>query len=46
MGDQMQFTLAANYASISNVMRPLTAMTGKGITSGKVVTTTCLMIKE
>ena len=46
VGDQMQLTLSANYAGISNVMRPLNAMTGKGITSGKVLTATCLMIKE
>jgi Flp pilus assembly protein TadG len=45
-GDQIQFTLSANYANISNAVRPLSAMTGHGIGSGKMLTVTCIMVKE
>ena len=45
-GDQVQFTLSTNYAAIPSAVRPLYAMTGRGIGSGKAVTVTCVMVKE
>ncbi len=46
IGDQVQFTLSATYASIPNAMRPLYSLSGKGIGPGKVLTATCVTIKE
>ena len=46
VGDQFQVTLSATYASIPNATRPLFGLTGKGISGGKVLTTTCVMVKE
>jgi Flp pilus assembly protein TadG len=46
MGDQMQFTLSANYSSIPAAVRPLYQLTGAGIASGKVVIGECTMVKE
>jgi Flp pilus assembly protein TadG len=45
-GDQLQFTLSTTYASISNAVRPLYAMTGQGIGSSKMLTAMCIMVKE
>jgi Flp pilus assembly protein TadG len=45
-GDQMRFVLTTTYSAIPNAVRPLSAMTGKGIGSGKVITGQCTMLKE
>lgn len=46
VGDQFQVTLSATYASIPVANRPLYALTGKGIGPAKVLTATCVMVKE
>ncbi len=46
IGDQMQLTLSTTYGNIANAQRPLYSLTGKGITNGKVLTATSLMVKE
>ena len=46
VGDQVQFTLSVSYASLPNAVRPLYTMTGRGIGAGKVVASTCIMVKE
>jgi len=46
LGDQMQFTLSANYSSIPNAVRPLYQFTGMGIGSNKSVSAICTMVKE
>jgi len=45
-GDELQFTLSTNYGSISNAVRPLYSITGAGIGSSKMITSTCIMVKE
>lgn len=45
-GDQMQFVLSTTYGNIPNAVRPLNSMTGKGIGSSKVISVTCIMVKE
>jgi Flp pilus assembly protein TadG len=45
-GDQLQLTLSTTYGNIPNAVRPLYAMTGAGISGSKLVSATCIMVKE
>jgi hypothetical protein len=45
-GDLIQMTLSTNYSSLPAAVRPLSAITGKGIGSGKMMTVSCVMGKE
>jgi Flp pilus assembly protein TadG len=45
-GDQMQFVLSTNYGGIPNAVRPLNSMTGCGISSAKVISANCIVLKE
>lgn len=46
IGDQIQFTLSTTYGSLPNAVRPLYSMTGQGIGPNKVMSATCIMVKE
>jgi Flp pilus assembly protein TadG len=45
-GDQLQLTLSTTYGNIPNAVRPLYSITGQGIGSNKVMSATCIMVKE
>jgi len=45
-GDQIQLTLSTTYGNIPNAVRPLYSMTGEGIGPNKVISSTCVMVKE
>jgi Flp pilus assembly protein TadG len=45
-GHTLIVTLQAQYGSIPNAFRPLSGLTGVGVSAGKVCTGQCQMIKE
>jgi hypothetical protein len=46
MGDELQLTLSVTYSTLPSGVRPLSSMTGVGISATKVVAGECTMIKE
>lgn len=46
MGHMLIVTITANYSSLPGVYRPLSAITGIGVSSSKVIVGQCTMIKE
>jgi hypothetical protein len=46
MGHMLIITITANYSSLPGVYRPLSAITGIGVASSKVIVGQCTMIKE
>lgn len=46
MGHMLIITITVNYSSLPGVYRPLSAITGIGVASSKVIVGQCTMIKE
>jgi hypothetical protein len=46
MGHMLIITITTNYSSLPGVYRPLSALTGIGVGSGKVILAQCTMVKE
>jgi Flp pilus assembly protein TadG len=45
-GDEMQLTLSTTYSGLPNAVRPLSAITGVGVSASKTVSGVCTMVKE